>query len=265
MQYQEYKIIPELRPYVKVVWSMDSVGQVIKGDPMRILPDTCVELVIHYNDPFQTTFSDGSRSMQRQSLVICQMKSFMEIEPCGKTGFIAVRFSAWGAYHFFDTPMKEIANGETMLQQVWGSVADQLEDRIASAKTNLQRSEIIQRFLLSKLSKSNDVNHAISFSLGEINKAKGQISIEELAYDTGVTTRQLGRLFDRYIGLSPKEFARITKFLNALELLNTRRSATLTSIAYDAGYYDQAHFIHDFKEYAGVTPAEYLLSENIIY
>lgn len=101
MQYQEYYIEPSLRPFIKVIWSLENDTATFGGTPMRILPDTCVELVIHYNDPFKTTFSNDSTSIQDRSFIVAQMKNFMEIQPNGKVGLIAVRFTAWGAYHFF--------------------------------------------------------------------------------------------------------------------------------------------------------------------
>mgnify|MGYP003577273785 CR=1 FL=1 len=97
MNYQEYPISEILQPYVKVIWSMESDSTVFNGPPIHILPDSCVELVVHFGDPFKTTFSDNSTSIQGQSFVVAQMKSFMKIQSHGETGIIAVRFSALGA------------------------------------------------------------------------------------------------------------------------------------------------------------------------
>lgn len=72
MVYQEYPIADPLRPYVKVIWSMES--EETWAPPMRILPDSCVELVIHFNQPYKTTFSDNKAEVQPQSFVVAQMK-----------------------------------------------------------------------------------------------------------------------------------------------------------------------------------------------
>ena len=98
MQYQEYIVHPQLKPFVKVIWSMESNAPIWNIPTLRILPDTCIELVVHYNDPYKTTFSDNKSSIQQRSLIVGQMKSFTNIQLHGKVGFIAVRFSAWDAY-----------------------------------------------------------------------------------------------------------------------------------------------------------------------
>lgn len=77
MHYQEYRISETLKPFVKVIWSMEDDSHVVNGFPIHILPDSCVELVVHFSDPYKTTFSDNSISIQQQSFVVAQMKSFM--------------------------------------------------------------------------------------------------------------------------------------------------------------------------------------------
>jgi AraC-like DNA-binding protein len=265
MQYQEYEIAETLRPYVKVIWSMESDSSVFGGTPIHILPDTCVELVIHFGDPYKTTFSDNSVSIQEQSFVVAQMKSFMKIQSHGKTGLIAVRFSALGAYHFFGIPMKEIVNGETGLRNVWHGLASEIEEKIYDAANIKQRAQIIQRYLLLQLSRNGYTDKGIEFCVNEIKQAKGQISVDVLANKVGISNRQLVRRFDKCIGLSPKEFIRITKFISSLDMMNYSKDKNLTEIALVSGYYDQAHFIRDFREFSGMTPTDYQASSNVVY
>ena len=265
MQYQEYEIAGSLRPFIKVIWSMESDADVFGGKPIHILPDTCVELVIHFSDPYKTTFSDNSVSIQEQSFVVAQMKSFLRIQSHGKTGLIAVRFSALGAYHLFGISMKEIANAEIGLRNIWKDIAKEIEEKIFLAKTTQQRSQIIQRYLQLQLSRNGYIDKGIEFCVNEIKQAKGQISVNVLADKAGISNRQLVRRFDKCIGLSPKEFIRITKFIGSLDRLSYPKGQSLTEIAVDSGYYDQAHFIHDFREFSGMTPTDYQASSNVVY
>jgi len=265
MQYKEYKIADPLKPFVKVIWSMEDDSYRVNGFPIHILPDSCVELVVHFSDPYKTTFSDNTISLQPRSFVVAQMKSFMKIQSYGKTGFIAVRFSALGAYHFFSVPMKEIVNAEIGLRNVWHDLAPEIEGKIYDAANTHQRSQIIQSYLLLQLSRNGYIDKAIDFCINEIKRSKGQISVEALADKAGISNRQLLRRFDKCIGLSPKEFVRITKFISSLDLINYSKDRTLTEIAFDSGYYDQAHFIHDFSGFSGMTPADYMASSNAVY
>ena len=265
MEYVEYPIADVLKPFVKVIWSMDSDAALPAGSPMRILPDTCVELVFHYKDPYQTTFSDTSVAVQPRSMVVAQMKRFIEIAPRGKTGIFAARFSAVGAYHFFSVPMKEIANRETGLTYVWRELADELEEKLLCAESNDERSEILQHYLRIQLSRNGYADRVIEFCLAEITRSHGQATVDDLARKSGLSNRQLLRRFDKCVGLSPKEFARIRKFIHALDTINSRPNTSFTETAYRAGYYDQAHFIHDFRKLSGMTPSEYAASRNVVY
>lgn len=244
---------------------MEDETPIFNGPVIHILPDTCVELVIHFSDPYKTTFSNQSTSIQQTSFVVGQMKNFMKIEPHGKTGFIAVRFTALGAHHFFGMPMKEMANGETGLKSVWKDLAPEIDERIHFAQSTAERARIIQHYLKTQLSQNGHVDKAISFAIFEIKRTQGALPIDTLASQIGMSTRQLVRRFDQRIGVSPKEFARITKFIGALDRLNSSRNKSLTEVALDSGYYDQAHFIHDFREYSGMTPGDYLSTSNVVY
>lgn len=265
MYYQEYEISGPLKPFVKVIWSMEDHSHVVNGFPIHILPDSCVELVVHFSDPYKTTFSNNTSSIQQQSFVVAQMKSFMQIQSHGRTGLIAVRFSALGAYHFFGMPMKEIVNSETGLRNVWQDLALEIEEKIYNAVNTQQRSQIIQNYLLLQLSRNGYIDKGIEFCVTQIKSTRGQISVEALTDKVGISCRQLVRRFDKCIGLSPKELIRITKFISSLDVINNSKNKSLTEIAFDSGYYDQAHFIHDFKEFSGMTPTDYKLSSNVVY
>jgi AraC-like DNA-binding protein len=263
MVYQEYPIAEPLKPYVKVIWSMESDES--WAPPMRILPDSCVELVIHFNKPYKTTFNNNKSEIQPQSFVVAQMKNFIEIEPHGKIGMISVRFSAQGAYHFFGMPMKEIANGIVDLKLVWNNLAKEIEDRIVTCNDTNERNHIIQHYLLIQLSKNGKSDATLDHSLFLIHSAHGQIRADAIAAKLGMSNRQLVRKFSNSIGLSPKEFSRIIKFISSLNYLKTNRDTNLAEAAYSCGYYDQAHFIHDFKGYSGLTPSQFLTLDNVFY
>jgi AraC-like DNA-binding protein len=263
MVYQEYPIAEPLKPYVKVIWSMES--DTTSAHPMRILPDSCVELVIHFRQPYKTTYSDSITEVQPQSFVVAQMKNFIEIAPAGKIGMVCVRLTAHGAYHFFGLPMREISNRFTDLDFVWKGIAREIEDKIANAKDTGRRIQIIQHYLLNQLCKNGKHDATIDHCLDLIYSSRGQIRIEDLALHTGLSNRQLVRKFNDSIGLSPKEFARIIKFICSLRYLKQTNNMYLSQAAYDCGYYDQAHFIHDFKEYSGLTPTEFLKQDNVFF
>lgn len=263
MHYQEYPVIELLQPYIKVIWSMESEGSY--APPMRILPDSCVELVIHYNQPYKTTFGNSEVATQPQSFVAAQMKNFIEIEPNGKIGFVAIRFSAHGAYQFFGLPMTEIVNGITDLKFIWNSLAKEIEETIIESKTNVQRISRMQNYLIAQLLKRGQPDLTVNYCLDLIYSAKGQLRIEDLSIRAGISNRQLLRRFNNCIGMPPKEFSKIIQFIGSLHYLRKNRDSSLAEAAQYCGYFDQAHFIHDFKNRTGLTPAQFQLQENVFF
>lgn len=126
--------------------------------------------------------------------------------------------------------------------------------------------EIINRFLRgyddclikkSIINKHDNKLKMVEFVKNEIINSNGTISIEEAARNTGYTTRYINQLFNEYIGINPKTFSKIIKFQNVIQAINNNSSSNLTDLGLDTGYYDQSHFIKDFKKYAALTPTEY--------
>jgi hypothetical protein len=90
---REYPVDPALVQFIKCIWSLESERPITDAPRERILPDGCVELVFHFHDSFRTHFPSGRAALQPASFVVGQMKRFLEIEPAGRAGFVAVRFS----------------------------------------------------------------------------------------------------------------------------------------------------------------------------
>jgi AraC-like DNA-binding protein len=116
-----------------------------------------------------------------------------------------------------------------------------------------------------QLARNGKVDVTLDRSLTLIYSTRGQIRIDEIAAKLGLSNRQLVRKFNNSIGLSPKEFTRVIKFIGSLNYLKVNPKRNLAEAAYTCGYYDQAHFIRDFKEYAGLTPSQFLALDNVFY
>ena len=255
--YREYRIFDELRPYVTLVWSMET-EQPASLAPIRILPDNCVEFVIHFESPYRTTFQNGHTFVQPTSLIVGLMKQSFVMGPAGKVGFVAARFSAWGAYHFFSFPLKEVSNSFVNLQDLWKPRAKEIEARICAEKNTFKRVDRLQEILLNQLWRNSHRDRTLDYSLSLIHQTKGLMSVRDLAMSVGCTERQLRRKFDSRVGLSPKEFSRIVRVRQALQSLRLGPDKLLTDISHECGYFDQSHFIRDFEEFTGLTPSEYL-------
>lgn len=233
--------------------------------PLRILPDACVELFVNLSSN-QDTFSTvtGKKVFENsQSFVVSRVGSFMDVQMKNKTGFISVCFYPSTAYLFFRLPMAEIADSLTDLHLLWGADVQKMEEEIDKTTACKQKVDIIQQYLLYQL-KGKKPDTTLEYCAKLIALTQSTFTVEVLAEKAGLSQRQLGRKFNHYLGLSTKEYINLNRFINSLANLKKHPDYNLTDIAYASGYYDQAHFIHDYKTFAGLTPKAVLHENNII-
>lgn len=143
------------------------------------------------------------------------------------------------------------------LEKLFVREGKDLEEKILNANSVQERINLVEIFLLNSLSRLETIDHIVRSTVETILTGNGQLSINELSGQINVNRRQLERKFHLAIGLSPKKLSKIIRLQVALSNLLAKGSTSFTSLAYENDYYDQAHFIKDFKELVGVTPKEF--------
>ncbi len=111
--------------------------------------------------------------------------------------------------------------------------------------------------MLSRLTNTGIIDRIIKSTVETILTANGQLSVDELSKQTNINRRQLERKFSSAIGLSPKQLSKTIRLQATLKMLLNKQFTSLTALAYENDYYDQAHFIKDFKDLTGFTPKEF--------
>ena len=265
MKLRLYNVIPPLQPYIKIICSMESENTGCNTSSFRVLPDTCVELFVNYEGSPQTVTADGLANKQPNCFIVSRMSRYMDVQDHGRSSFISVCFLPGAAAHFFPVAMHEVSDAVIDLGDLWKNAAVEMEERVSFAVNNHERVAIIQEYLWRQLEKIKKSDTTVEHWLWQVNFFKGQLSVEDLSRKVNISQRQLGRRFNQTVGLSPKEFSRVTRFIHSLTHLKKYPSLSLTEIAYESGYYDQAHFIHDYKSYAGLSPGELVANTNILY
>ena len=264
MQFHLYNINPLLQPFVKMICSMENENDSCTSSSFRVLPDTCIELFVTYAGSRQSVSVDGLQ--QRPGcFIVSRMSKYMDVQSTGRSGFISVCFHPGAAAHFFPVAMHEVTDMVVGLNDLWKNTAVEMEERVVCAINNEERVSIVQHYLLEQLEKQTKPAKDVEHWLWQVNYFKGQISVEELSRKVNISQRQLGRRFNQTVGLSPKEFSRVTRFIHSLTFLKKYPSLSLTEIAYESGYYDQAHFIHDYKDFSGHTPGEMVSGAGVLY
>lgn len=257
MHFQLFKPSSILSQYIKYYWVLEAnsnEGEICE----RVIPTENIELMFHYQNPFLMKHNN-ILTKQPQSLISGINNSYKDVSTNGCSGVIAVSFYPLGACNFFDFPLIEIENNVINLDDIYKEKVCSIEEQILSAKTLQQRINIIEKYLLKKL---KPVHHSdttlIDKSLSLINQSKGQISAVNVSEKLSISTKKMERKFSTLIGKTPKQYIKIIRLHEVIKSLSNSRSKYFTELAYENGYFDQAHFIKDFKDLSGYTPKEFV-------
>jgi AraC-like DNA-binding protein len=230
----------------------------------RILPDGCMEMMFHYGDNYRQYFTDGSSILQPGSFVFGQITSYIEVEPTGSTGIVSARFFPEGLTPFLSLPVSALTDKAVSIQEIFGEKGEVLEKEVMAATDNQQRIKIIERFLLSLLITPQAIDIITKECVEVIFQSHGQLDITELADKVKLNRRNMERKFTTVIGMSPKQLSKAVRLQSTLKMLEQKKFTSLTSLAYESGYYDQAHFIKDFREFTGMSPKSFF-AESLRY
>jgi AraC-like DNA-binding protein len=222
----------------------------------RVYPTGYATMVFHYGKPslFQKLNSPG---YIEPNLVICgQQTSSYDLSLSGKTAMILVAFKPHGVKSFFDIPITEIVDENIPLQNLVFNEAIELENKLLDVHENKQRIIHLENFLTKRLTPNNDFER-IEYAVELIGNSKGQIKTHDTAFKVCLGIKQFERIFMKNVGMNPKKYASIVRLQNVMQLIKKHNNISMSQLAYDCGFYDQAHFVHDFKSFTGLPPKEY--------
>jgi AraC-like DNA-binding protein len=171
---------------------------------------------------------------------------------------LGVSFAPGGASSLFRTPVSEIANLTVPLDEFCGGSALALQAEILEAATNSVRFRVLEHYLEELLAVTDSPGHpAVRYALGELQSVR-EARIADLIGCMGIGQRRFIELFRREVGLTPKLYQRLVRFQQVLTSIENQRDIEWSDVASLHGYFDQAHLIHDFNAFAGVSPTGYL-------
>jgi len=241
-----------LSKYIKNYFIVETDNPIDFLPNERVYPCGYATMVFHYGSPAIFQKKDSSKYIE-PNLVICgQQTSYYDLSLSGKTGMILIVFRPHGVKSFFNFPITELLNENLSLQDLINNESIELEDKLFNSPNNRQRITHLENFLIKRLIHINEferVEHAIKI----IENSKGQIKAQDIAHEICLGIKQFERTFSKYVGINPKKFASIVRFQNVIQI-ESKNNKSMSQLAYNNGYYDQSHFIHDFKSLTGLTP-----------
>ncbi len=255
MQSQLYIPHPALQEFVISIIAIDG-----------ILPDGMDEVITPYPPtPHQSIMFYGNHpiKMQKQGwdhfdlqpsiMVIGAMYTRVNLIVRKRLKCVRVDFHPGGLYRLLGIPKTHLFDTGFNAFDVLGTEMNTINGQLLDATDNDTGKDIVEKFLLKKC---HQLKTLLPFDMAmrELIRTDGNTSIEKIASLACLSLRQFERKCTERIGMPPKSFARIVRFSKAYRLREAKPELTWTAVAHEAGYFDQMHFIRDFKEFAGVTP-----------
>jgi len=180
------------------------------------------------------------------------------IETSQQERVIGVQFRPGGAFPFLAMPASEVSNATFSLDDLWPRQASLLRDALMNAGSVEAKFAVLERSLTERLRRSLPLHPAVAYAVGRLARSGEGVRVRDVADRVGLSSRRFIELFREQTGLPPKAFQRVRRFQQVLQTLRAASAENWASIAYGCGYYDQAHFIHDFRMFSGLTPSEYV-------
>lgn len=257
MHYAQHLPSLTLRPYVECFWTLNGKLPPEHRQPERILPDGCMEMIFHRGIPFQRLSGSSDIETQSTSFVVGQVTEPVVVIPSHQVDVLGIRFQPGGAFPFLHIPMLELRGRFVELKSVdrW---TRRLHDIAANAQSTPEAMSALSRELENRLDSSSGSSR-VSGLASTILRRCGGVSLSELAREAGISQRQIEREFGLHVGVSPKMLSRIARFQQVFRAMDSSPSWVQTAL--NCGYYDQAHLIADFQQFAGTTPGRFQLEE----
>lgn len=256
MRYQEIQPAPPVNKFVECFWTLESGPAVASAQPERILPDGCAEMILNFGARFSEQQESGHRKLQPLHFFVGQMTRPMLITPTGDVQLLGIRFHPGGTFPFLRQPLHELTNQVVPLGQLSGALENELLARTVGESFPLRKIAALEQWFSRRINDCKYDSWLLPLTAG-IVRLGGQVSVDQLAAAAGVSGRQLERRFLQDVGLGPKQLCRILRFQQVFHVVAQDNSGW-SAVAVDCGYYDQAHLIRDFREFAWQTPAALL-------
>lgn len=250
MKFDKHLPADKLKDYIKyyVISEMDLESE------YKVFPSSGLVIGFQYKGQI-SAIKDNTLSKLTAAGVTGISDSYKIFKNSDNIGTVLVYFTEIGFTHFSSCPANELFGLIISLDNIFEkNKVNEVEERLSITSTDKQRITIVEQFLLSQL-KNIQTDKLIVEAVKLIYKSKGTIRIKELNEKLFISQSPFEKRFRKVVGTTPKKFASIVRFNTVLDNLN--ESKTLTEICYENNFFDQAHFIKDFKQFTGGTPEHF--------
>lgn len=250
---QEYRPMPALAPFIECFWQGTFNISAEKESWFHMVPNGCMELIIHLDD-LHCTLPQGTEWNATPDYMLIGLSTCTKpIRFTGTVPVFTIRFKPEALMRLFQLPgtafYERFEDMSLVLDKDFESFCNHLREQL-SVKDRIAKAE---RYLLQRLNRQKRGLEYVEKAANLIRTAH-DMAIEDIAENVCISKRQLERKFREAVGVSPKQYLRLSRINRVMRLLAQKQTLDLSSVAYYCGYFDQAHFIKDFKRITGQKP-----------
>ena len=227
----------------------------------KLLPDGKINLIIALDEIDRFTFDPQSLNKKNKCVntwIAGMQKEYICFSAAQHSRMLVVQFKPSGAYPFFQLPLTELTDLVVDADLILGKELLFLREKILDQHHSKQIFPIVIEWLSNRIAPANHHKAIIDFAVSNIHFDPSQNCLKKIAQKTGYSQKQFIHIFKKFVGLTPKQYQKITRFNRALSEIENQQQLDWTKISYDCGYYDQAHFINEFQNFSGFSPSRYL-------
>jgi AraC-like DNA-binding protein len=264
MHLQHIQPHPQLKGYIDKMWAFESNGRAPHEDMKLIVPNGKAKLTIPYRNGVSGNNKDGFRLVKESSIILigmCDVPTVVDLENDAPHGNIGIEFSPLGAYRLFQLRHAELKNKIFLIEEVLGKSGKEIQAIIADTESVNGKIQIIQTYLIKLLLRSES-DQVLDYCIHQIESSKGLATVADLAFRTGYSSRWIYEKFMEKVGLSPKNLSSVVRFSQFYEQWAKHPGSDFFNKDLRNYFYDQSHFIKDFKRFTGFSPLKFAASEN---
>jgi len=261
MQIQFHHIQPQgsLKNYIEKMWVFKSPGKMPVDDMKLVVPNGNIKLTISYRNGVVAAVNGNTFASQENDITLTgliDVPVILDVEENVATETIGIEFNPQGAYRFFHFSLNDIQNRIYSLTDLLGNTGKQLVEQVGNAATAQQKIVVLQQFLIRQLALHKE-DLIFNYCIEKITASNGCITIKELEKKTGYSSRWLNMKFNDKLGVSPKNLSSIIRFKQYYQAFINNSGKSFSRNDFYHSYYDQSHFIKDFKRFTGLSPSKF--------
>jgi AraC-like DNA-binding protein len=261
VRYDQFPPSTGLASVVERYWLLEGEAAEIAAEP--IPPDGRAEIIVHAAAPFAEVLPGGRRRAQDRALFAGQITKAVTVVPTGFSRLAGARLSPHGAYALFGVPQDQFTDRIVPMADIDAALAAALHELVATADVDALVPGL-DRAIAARPPAHALEEVVVAPAVAIAFARRGLVPVSDLAAATGLGARQFERRFQREVGLTPKRFLRILRFQEVLSALRfgSDDAPRWADVAAAHGFYDQAHFIRDFRSFVGTSPAAWNVTDS---